>query len=69
MTSEQYNSIIQKLESIEGRLSTIERGDEPEAARRSSMSRMLIVAMVGMLILTGAVYWGFQYVFNNILAF
>ncbi|MDA1280182.1 MAG: hypothetical protein O3B95_09140 [Chloroflexi bacterium] len=69
MTTEQFDSIIHKLEMIENRLDMIEQGDGSSKPRRSSMNRMLIISMVGMLLLTGAVYYGFQYVFSNLLVF
>ena len=68
MTSDQYDSIIQVLRSMNERLGTIEEAVKPqEKPKKPIITPRLIILLVVMTIAAIAVYVGFTTVLNNLI--
>ena len=69
MTSDQYDSIIQVLRSMNERLSRIEQAAEPVEEPNPLITRRLIFVTLSMAALTIVVYLGFNYLLGNLMSF
>jgi hypothetical protein len=69
MDNDQYMSIVRKLESIEQRLSYIEAGKTLEEERKPGIPRRTIALIVIMTLMAAGMYFGINYVFDNLTSF
>ena len=69
MDNEQYMSIVRKLESTEQRLSYIEAGKTLKEERNPGIPRRTIALIVIMTLMAAGMYFGINYVFDNLTSF
>ena len=70
MTSQQFDAILQILRSMNERLDRIEQAAAPEVEKSQPfITRRLILITGSMAILTIAVYIGFNYLLDSLMAF
>ena len=67
MTSEQENSIIQILRSMNERLGKIEQAVEPEDQSEPLITKRLIVLTAFVTLVTIGVYLGFTYLLGSLI--
>jgi hypothetical protein len=69
MDNDQYTSIVRKLESIEQRLSYIEAGKTLNDEQKPGIPRRTIALIVVMTLMAAGMYFGINYVFDNLTSF